>query len=299
MLRQRFGLALLLGVGLVACAERNKGPEITSSAGDASYAVQLPEEMERSNARYQAQGTGASEVTSNLGEFPGALDNPNWTIVKEVYERADAEGRSEAYVQHQREEAMLARFHDQERKPLVRRIAASNEYVAKEKGCEVELWGATDRGLEKALEERLEARRRANSEAHLLITREEESLGKKNQDPLRDQVDQIRFTSYVVHIGLPTEEAELTRQIDQASSAESTLSDHLEELKKQPKPNPEEIARTEQALKDLEPAVQRAQQNLDQAEQRRKDLAEKYEKAFDQLIQAVETAEDAQESSAK
>jgi hypothetical protein len=291
-------LPCLLITALGACAERNKGPEIASSAGDASYAVRLPEDLKASGQRYDNEAGMADEIHQKMGGFPAELKDPNWSIVEQVYERADEEGRSAAYVEHQREEAMLGRFLEQEKKPLVRRIAGSNEYVTKEKGCEVELWGATERGLEKGMEERLEERRRSDSGAHELITLEAEALGKNNEKPLRDQVDQIRFASFVVHIGLYTEEEEMRRRSDDASAAKSALEDHIESLKARPKPDQERIARAETALRDLDPAVQQAEQRLEQAEQKRADLKKKYDEALDRLQKAVEDAREAQEAQA-
>src|SRR5690606_20374325 len=132
--------------------------------------------------------------------------------------------------------------------------AASNEYVAKEKGCEVELWGATDRGLEKGLEERLEERRRSDSGAHELITTKLDAVGKANEKPLRDQVDELRFASYVVHIGLMQEEEDMRARVDEASAAKSTLEAHLEELKASEKPDQERIKGVEASLAAIDPA---------------------------------------------
>lgn len=284
---------------LGACGPRNQGPEIPSSADDPNYAERLPENLTAAEQRYDRQATLAQEISQKMAEFPAALTEPNWQIVGEVYERSDEEGQSAAYVEHQREEAMLGRFLEQERKPLVRRIAASNEYVTKEQGCEVELWGATDRGLEKGFEERLEERRRSDSGAHELIALELDAIGKKNEKPLRDQADLIRFASYVVHVGLWLEEEEMRRRADEASAAKSALEDRVEELKARPKPDAERIARAEQALSEIDPAAQRARQRLEQAEQKRADLQKQYDDAFEQLQRSVEAAAEAQAQTAE
>jgi chromosome segregation ATPase len=295
----RAALIWLLATGVCACAERNKGPDIPSSAGEPNYAERLPDELEAMGQRYDNEAQLTDETTQKFGEFPAALDDPNWNIVLQVYERADQEGQSSAYVEHQREEAMLGRFLEQERKPLVRRVAASNEYVTKEQGCEVELWGATDRGLEKGFEERLEERRRSDSGAHELITLELDALGKKNEKTLRDQTDEIRFASFVVHVGLLSEEQAMRQRADEASASKSALEDHIEELKKRPEPDQERIARAEDALQRIDPQVQQAEQRLKQAEQKRKDLTQKYEDAFEQLKKAVQEAADAQQEGAE
>jgi hypothetical protein len=289
----------LLLTCLGACAQRNQGPEIPSSAGDPSYAERLPDNLTATGERYDKEATVSEEISGSMSEFPSALSEPDWAIVGQVYDRADEEGRSAAYVEHQREEVMLGRFLEQERKPLVRRIAASNEYVTKEKGCEVELWGATDRGLEKGFEERLEERRRSDSGAHQLITLEQEKIGKKNEKTLRDQTDLIRFSSYVVHIGLWTEEEEVRRRVDEGGAARSALEDHIEEMKARPEPDSERIAQAEAALKNLDPAIEKAKQRLETAEQKRADLKQKYDEAFQKLKQAVEAAAEAQAQAAE
>jgi archaellum component FlaC len=292
-------VAASVAVLTLACAERNKGPEIASSAGDASYAERLPDRLNQAGERYDQNGAMTEEVAQKLPTYPTALDNPDWGVVQRAYEMADEDGQSGAYAAHHDEEVVLARFHTEERKPLVRRVAASNEYVTKEKGCEVELWGATDRGLEKGIEERLEERRRSDSGVHALITSEIDAVGKQNEKTLRDQVDEIRFASYVVHIGLQQEEEEMRRQADEASSARSALEDRIEELKAKEKPDTEQIGRMEAALANLDPTVQKAKERLERAEQRRKDLEKKYQDALEQLNQAVETAKDAQEQAKK
>lgn len=287
-------LLCCLALALGACADRSKGPEIASSADSAGYAEHLPSELETLRERSDAQTAKTTEVNSAMREYPAALDEPDWDLVLSIYGQADAEGRSSAYVQHQREEAMLARFHEQERKPLVRRIAASNEYVAKEKGCDVQLWGATDRGLEKALEERLEERRRRDSDAHATIDREEEKLGKQNLETLHDQVDDIRMASYVVNIGLPLQQAEMRRMVDESKAAKSALEDHIETLKQRQEPDQEEIARAQEALAKIDPAVAKASAALQDAEQRTAEQKKKYEEAFEQLVETVEAAKDEQ-----
>jgi hypothetical protein len=294
-------LALVASVTALAaaCAERNKGPEIASSADDASYAERLPANLAYTNERYDASSAKATEIGQKAPEYPAALNNPDWTVVLEVYERADEEGRGGAYVDHMQEEAVLGRFYTEERKPLVRRVAASNEYVTKEKGCEVELWGATDRGLEKGMEERLEERRRSDSGAHALITREVEAIGKPNEETLRDQVDELRFASYVVHVGLLQEEEEMRAQADEASSAKSALEDHLEELRGREKPDQEQIQRAEAALAAIDPAVATSKQRLEAAEQKRTELKKQYDDSFEALKQAVEAARDAQSQAKK
>jgi hypothetical protein len=260
--------------------------------------VRYPDDVEQLNQRYDAESAAATEIDGKFAEYPAALDNPDWALVNGLYERANQEGQSSAYVEQQREETLLARFHTEERKPLVRRIAASNEYVAKEKGCEVELWGASDRGLEKGLEERVEARRRANSDAHAEIERQKDALGKKNEAVLRQQVDEIRFASYVVNVGLLLEQEEMQRKVDEAGAAKDTLEEHIEKLKQEPKPNPEEIARAEAALKKIDAAVETAKQRLSAAEQRGQELKQKHDDAFKQLQDAVEAAEEAQPEAA-
>ncbi|HEY2736269.1 MAG TPA: hypothetical protein VGI70_19860, partial [Polyangiales bacterium] len=97
------------------------------------------------------------------------------------------------------------------------------QYAAKQKECTVDVAspaiGALDRGVDKALEERL----RGHDEAHRYIEDHQDALGKPNLEKLQKQADDISLASYLVHVRVKELKLELSRMVDDASDVKKTL----------------------------------------------------------------------------
>ena len=280
---------LLIAMGLLAgCAQRNNEPEVASSASQPGYAKRYPAELSHAKTEFVAQRDAGKELVDKLGEFPDELNDPDWNVVGQVYRHADSEGRSQAYASRFEEAATVNKFFAEEKQALVNRVAGGAQHAAKQKGCDVELYGPTAHGLDKALEKQLEERMRKESEAHALIEREEDALKKANVEPLQKQADKISMTSYVTHIGLVNSHAQLQRLLDESRSVKSTLEDRLEALKAEAEPDNEEIAEVESALGSIDGTVTETEQAVQQAEEEINQLRDAYQKAFEALMDKVE-----------
>ncbi len=93
-------------------------------------------------------------------------------------------------------------FFNDNKEDLTRKVSGAAQYVVKQKGCDVDVTGATAHALEEGVERQLEKYVRERSEAHRRIERYRASLGKENAATLEKQADAVSFVSYVVHIDM-------------------------------------------------------------------------------------------------
>ncbi|WP_394846038.1 hypothetical protein LZC95_01070 [Pendulispora brunnea] len=222
--------ALCVGavLGMIACASK-PGPEIASSATQATYAEVYPGEL-------QAIGSGFSqsegEIQRIAGEMPRYPDDfkkaPDWNVVQSIYERADEAGKSYAYAERHREVEGARTFFEAEQSDIAKKVSWSCQYAAKQKNCDVELGGVAAHALKEGVDTQLEKRLRSANEAHLIIERYREALGKDNVSTLEKQADDISYASYLVHIELVERKLRLDRMIEDAAQVQSTADAFIE-----------------------------------------------------------------------
>ncbi len=270
-----------------ACQKNDGPPAAAPSTDSAAYAQHYPAQLQALSTRYEVELSSATEIVDKFASYPDALNDPDWTVVDRSYARADEEGRGQAYANQREREAVILAFYTDERKSLVSRVAGANQHAAKEKGHDIKLYGPTDWALERGISESLEERRRRTSDAHAQLKAKEKELGKKNFDALSEQCDQIALASYVAHVGAATNRYELEALAKQGSDARSTLEKRREQLAEDPNADEDEVAAVNEALTQLDPAVEKANQQLKDAEQKHKDLEANYDKAFDALMEVV------------
>lgn len=292
--RRGFGssswLSLLCLCGAAACAEGKQEPQTASSVDNPAYAVEQPKQLAYLNQRVAAERAVVGEGFGKFREFPPTLGETDWNLVRELYEAADDEGQAEAYAEAQREAAVVQRFMSEEEPELVGRITSSVQYAAKEKSCasDVQFGGYAQRGLERGVDKQLEERRRQTSQVQRRIDAAEKQLGQRAAERLRDQVDQISFASYVVHVGLPSDELRLQRALDEADRIRATLEDEKQRPADGTAPDSKRLRAIEAAQKQLDAEQKKAQEQLKEVEQADRKLADEYQKAFDALIDDVE-----------
>ncbi len=282
-------LSWLLGAVLMtsACQDGRKEPELASSAEQPGYALRYPTEIQNNQKRLDTQGQVVEETSGKLLSFPAELNEPDWKVVESVYVAADEEGRGQAYAQRYEEAVVVRRFFDEEKKPIVGRVAGGVQHAAKEKGQEFEAYGAVSFSLERALDKQLQERARGDSSAQLLIEEQAEALGKKNVEPLQDQADRIALASHIAHVRLVTDQQHLRQLLEESSAVRSALEDRKEELQKRDPPDAEGIQRIDEALATLEQSEKDTSAALEGAEQRAEKMKKDYEKAFDELLEQV------------
>jgi hypothetical protein len=283
----RFSHYLVLASIVAACAPEQTGPKVASSQDNPAYAVNYSSQLNELRTRIDDERTVAGESIGKMNQFAIQVGPSDPELVAELYQTADYEGRSEAYAARQSEESVIRAFFTAEEKQLTQRIAANTEYAAKQKECEVSLYDASARGLQRGLDDQLKERRRETSAAQQTVQHKKAQLGPKAVSVLPDQLDEISLTSYTVYIRLEQDETELARRAEQTASIRSTLEDYRTELAAEPKPNTTELARVDAALVQLTEQESKIQETLKDVEARRQQLRGDYEKALDALIESA------------
>jgi hypothetical protein len=277
---------------LVACTDPNQEPATASSADNPAYAVQHPEELAYYNQRLAAERSSVAQGFGKFKEFPPALGETDWRLVETLYEAADEEGRASAYAEAQHEAAVVQRFMAEEQTELVGRVASSVQYAAKEKNCDVQLAGPAQRGLERGVDKQLEERRRQTSQVQRQIDLHEKALGARVAERLREQVDQISFASYTVHVAIASDELRLRRLLDDSESVKRTLEDEKRRLSEAEPRDAKRQRAVDAALKQLEVETAKARDQVTETEERDRKLADDYRSAFDALLTEVRNRAD-------
>lgn len=294
----RYALGLSLSLGVVACSKQ--APPLTaSSAAQGGYALGYVESL---SAARQETGAIESQVETARAEFsgyPDALSNPSWPDVLTVYTAADESGRSADYVQELERDEVVAKFYADEKDELNKKVGGAAQQAVKQKGCDVDVFGATSYALGKAIEKRLQERQRSHSEAHRYLDAHEEALGKNNRPKLEDQIDAIARASYLARVAIVKVRDRLAQQVDEAAEVDKTLARVGEEAKRVAADPKTPEARRARA-KDEEIAAANARQRLsseaneakklvDEMDQRIKAVREKYDAAMGALRQSVQS----------
>jgi hypothetical protein len=215
-------IALLAATLSLGCSSR-PAPVFASSANETSYAERYPASLLALRTEFATDETKARDIFGAFAKYPDALSNPDGQQVLAVVTRADAAGKSGAYAQQMQENQGVSRFFADEKDSLNQKVGGAAQYAAKQKECTVDVAspaiGALDRGVDKALEERL----RGHDEAHRYIEDHQDALGKPNLEKLQKQADDIALASYLVHVRVKELKLELSRMVDEASDVKKTL----------------------------------------------------------------------------
>ncbi len=281
-----------------ACSEKLPEPQIASSAVEPSYAQAYPA---RVDGEIQGFGDGqvqAKELSGAFKGYPAALDGDvDWNGVADIYAQADQVGRSHAYVDGI-EEAEAARiFFEEEQDEISKKVGGAARYMAKQGGCQGdEVAGAAVLALKKTVKERLEERIRDANDAHRLVDRHRDKLGKKNAATLEQQVDDVTQASYLVHIALVEHKVRINQLIEDAETIKTTADELIkdeQEYQAQSGRTDEEtqasVARVEDMRKakaGMDAAIQKAKRTAQDMEQRIEAAQKQYQEALDALVEA-------------
>ena len=299
----RISTLIVCAVFALACSKQE--PALyASSAGDGSYAERYPAMLAAlRNGHFEAEKE-AYTLSGEFSKYPDELKDPSWAHVEDVVRKADAAGAGADFAAGMGETQTVRTFYTEERDVLRQKVGGSAEHAAKEKNCDVELYGPIGGALDRSVEQQLEDRRRGRSAAHRAIEDNEDALGKPNVEKLEKQADSIALASYLVHVRIPQTKREIDQRIADASDVKTTL-ERTQEESKAVLDNPNasknakdlaqkraDAARTAQASLDSE--VEQAKKLGEELEQRAKATREQYEKARDALLQAIQERAKAQ-----
>jgi post-segregation antitoxin (ccd killing protein) len=225
-LRSTLGLLSIFLISTAACAPVPE-PEIASSATQPGYAESYPAAMQSVMEDINADDEAARTIDIAIPRYPDGLKSPNWKQVRSIHESADAAGRSQAYVERSRETEGARAFFKEKKEAIGKKVAGTAQYVAKQKGCDVDVSGAVMKALEDAVEKETEERMREKNEAHRLIERYRTALGKENAAALEKQADDISRASYIVNVELVEAKIRLRAMIAEAEQVKKTLDEGI------------------------------------------------------------------------
>jgi len=280
----------------LACAKQP--PPLTAPSGEQpSYAEQYPAQLNTLRTRFAADEAKVQAALPQLEPAAQKLGNADPATVKQLFELADADGKSSAYADQALEAETVSRFWDEEKQPLHQKIGGAVSYASKQKECSKECGddlggvaaGASDRAVEKQLEER-QAR---VGELHRFVEDHEDELGKPNTDAAEKQAGALAELSHLTHVRLELYRRELEGTLSEASDVRSTLertSKESDAVLADAKASKSKKALAEKrkasaaaASAALDSEVDQGKRALADMEQREKKLVSDYDKAFDAL----------------
>jgi len=213
----------LLAAALSSACTTQPAPTFASAANESGYAERYPTALLAARTEFAADETRAREIFAEFPKYPAQLSNPDGEQVLAVVTRADAAGKSSAYARQMEEQSHVARFFTEEKEGLNQKVGGAAQYAAKQKECTVDVSspavGALDRGVDKAMEDRL----RDHDEAQRYIEDHQDALGKTNLEKLQKQADDITLASYLVHVRVKQLKLELSQLIAESSDIKKTL----------------------------------------------------------------------------
>jgi hypothetical protein len=288
-------------LGSLACSKQP--PPLTAPSGEQpSYAEQYPARLNTLRTRFAADEAKVQAALPQLEPAAQKLGNADPATVKQLFELADAEGKSSAYADQALEAETVSRFWDEEKQPLHQKIGGAVSYAGKQKECSKECGddlggvaaGASDRAVEKQLEER----QQRIGELHRFVEDHEDELGKPNTEAAEKQANAIAELSHLTHVRLELYRRELEGTLSEASEVRSTL----ERIEKESNAvlADAHASKSKKALAEKRKAsaaaagvaynseVDQAKQALADMEQREKKLVSDYDKAFEALTASLD-----------
>jgi hypothetical protein len=291
-------LGLVLVLAATAACERQQPALYASPADQAAYAERYPSALNGARIRYGEDEKNLTTVTNEFAKYPDQLTKPDWTVVSAVIEDADQAGKSGDLAAGMAEADSVRTFYAGERDKLRQKVGGAAEHVAKEKQCDVELYGPIGGALDRAMESQLEERLRERNAAHRRIEDNVDAIGKPNVEKLEKQADEVALTSYVVNVRMPTLKRDLDAALADASGVKTTLEREIEEAnavaadanapKGKKQTAEKRKAAASSALASLDQEVTQAKALAGELEKRNETAKKNYEKALDALRDALE-----------
>ena len=289
-------IALLATAFSSACTTQ-PAPAFASAANESSYAERYPTALLGARTEFAADETRAREIFADFPKYPGALTAPDGEQVSAVVSRADAAGKSGAYARQMEEQSHVSRFFSEEKDGLNQKVGGAAQYAAKQKECTVDVSspaiGALDRGVDKAMEDRL----RDHDEAQRYIEDHQDALGKANLEKLQKQADDITLASYLVHVRVKQLKLELSQLIAESSDVKKTLERSDKEAQavladsaasKQAKTTAQKRAdAAKKASTGLDIEIEQAKRAVQEMDARSEKLEKDYTAALDALQKAL------------
>lgn len=227
MIAARMTLMLLAAAAASSLACHRQPVLTTPESDETGYAAEYPERLRELRTRFVADEERARKSLEGLRALPRSVPASNADELEQVVQKADAAGRSQRYVDEALRQEEVDALMSENRSAIRRRIAGSVAFAAKEKECLKEdvdaLAGtaasATDRAVDRQLEERL----RARNPAHQYLRARTEELGEQRVNSLERQADTLSRASFVANVRLALYRFELEDLLDREKAVRTTL----------------------------------------------------------------------------
>lgn len=302
MRRSKLLLCASLGLLTVLGCSKQPPPLTAPSGEQPGYAEQYPARLTSLRTRFAEDEAKVQAALPQLEPAAQKLGSADPATVQQLFELANETGKSSSYAGQALESETVSRFWDEEKQPLHQKIAGAVSYAGKQKQCTKECGddlggvaaGASDRAVEKQLEERQER----VGEIHRFVEDHEEQLGKPNADAAEKQANAIAQLSHITYVRLEMYRRELEASLSDASDVGSTLDRTQKEadaVLADPQASKGRKALAEKrkasaaaAKASLDAELQQAKLALADMEQHEKKLVSDYEKSFGALTDALE-----------
>lgn len=297
---------LILGTGIICLATlacSKEAPRLTTPSADSpGYAEHYPGLLTTLRTRFASDERKVQAALPELQPAADKLRNADPATLARLFELADQAGRSTAYAESALEAETVARFMEEEKQPLHQKIGGAVAYAGKQKECSKECSddlggvaaGATDRAVEKQLEER----QQRMGELHRFVEDHEEQLGKPNLENAEKQAAAIALLSHIAHVRLELYRRQLEASLTDASDVQSTLErteKESEAVIADAKASKSRRALAEKRKADASRArmaltaeLELAQRAVDDMRQRQQKAASDYDGAFKALVESLE-----------
>jgi hypothetical protein len=297
---------VLLATG---CAGRQLSASVESSADVSSYALAYPSALEASRRQLVADKTRATELSSQIRERE-LKSNADPQLLDEIVERADAAGRSQAFVAAQREARAFRAFWEEERGAISARVAAAAQKQIGEANCQdVDIGASTGHALREGFDRQLEKRVREHNDAQDLIERDRAALGAGGAAELQKFADDIAYASYLVSVGLIDDRDAIAQRLDEQRRVARTLDRELAQErryqaehaknKEERKASEERSAALAKSRAALDPAANGAQAETKELDQTIEQARADYAAALDAQHKRLRARAEARKASAK
>jgi hypothetical protein len=292
-------LALCIGALSIGCSEPTPEPEIASAASLAGYAQAYPDEVDGTLKAFGDAEVESKDLAAGFREYPSAYedDKMDHGRAADMFERADQVGRSREYYERLGEVRSVRTFYTEEKEDIRRKVAGAAQHTAQQAGCNAEVGGAAAVTLDKMIDEKLEERLRERNDAHRLLARHREALGKKNVAALDTQIDDVTLSSYLVHIALVEEKVHLRRVVEEAPTVKETADQLIEEEHRyqaetgrtdaEKQAAGERIEAMKTAKGRIDTAVRNAERTLEKMDQRIEQAQKAHREALAKLVEEL------------
>lgn len=293
--------ATFLMLPTLGCAKQQ--PPLTAASGEhPGYAEQYPTLLTNLRSRFAADEAKVQAALPQLEPAAAKLEKSDPATLVQLFQLADAEGKSGAYANQALEAETVSRFWQEEKQPLHQKIGGSVAYAGKQKDCSKEcsddLGGVAAGASDRAVEKQLEERQQRVGEIHRFVEEHEEQLTKPNMEPAEKQANAIAQLSHITYVRLELYRRELEASLAEASNVRSTLDrtqKENEDVLADAKASKGRKALAEKrkaaafaARSSVDAEVEQGQRALQDMEQRQKKAVADYEKAFEALIDGLE-----------